>query len=129
MDDDELLDYSDLRDVGWHIIARGYWNQELNDICAELKLKLFHQYGEEGCFHSLLYFLVYGAIVHPVTINLYHAYNVMDAETIQRMLKIAEDTVKLNFEPQQEAEARDDICRDFACRLIRLCQPQEGTIK
>lgn len=124
MNDDELLDYSDLREVGWHIIARGYWNQELNYICAELKSKLFHQYGEEGCFHSLVYFLVYGVIVHPVTINLYHAYDIMDAETVQRMAVIAEDALKSDLEAQQEAKARDRLRRDFAFRLIKLCQPQ-----
>lgn len=56
MDSNELLDYSDLREVGWHIIAWGYWNQELNEICAELKSALFYHYEEVGCFNSLVYF-------------------------------------------------------------------------
>lgn len=126
MDNDEPLDYSDPREVGWHIIARGYWNQELNEICAELKSALFYHYEEVGCFNALVYFLVYGVLIHPVTLNLEHAYNVMSAETVQRMMTIAIDTVKSGLEPQQEAEAREALSRDFAYRLVRLCQPKEG---
>ena len=123
--DDGPPDYADLKEVGWHIIARGYWNRELNNICKELKAELLYHYGEEGCFHALVYFLVYGALVHPVTLNLHHAYDVMSAETIQRLVTISEDTVKPGLEPQQEAELRDSLRRDFACRLIRLCQPKK----
>nr|DAK83205.1 MAG TPA: hypothetical protein [Caudoviricetes sp.] len=123
---DEPLDYSDLREVGWHIIANGYWNQELNEICAELKSTLFYCYEETGCFHSLVYFLVYGAIIHPCTLNLHHAYNVMSAEVVQCMMAISEDRVKPGLDPQQEAEAREDIRREFACRLIRLVTYKKG---
>lgn len=126
MDSNEALDYSDLREVGWHIIAWGYWNQELNNICDELKSTLFYCYEETGCFHSLVYFLVYGAIVHPCTLNLHHAYNVMSAEVVQRMMTISESRVEPGLDPQQDAEARENLRHEFACRLIRLVTYKKG---
>ena len=119
--EDELLDYDDLREVGWHIIAQGYWNEELNEICTELKSALFYHYEEVGCFHSLVYFLVYGVIVHPMTLDLQHAYNVMGAETVQRLMAIAMDTVKAGLDPQQEEAAREEVRRGFSHRLTTLC--------
>ena len=127
MDNDEPLDYSDLREVGWHIIAGGgYWNQELNEICEELKSTLFYCYEEVGCFHSLVYFLVYGAIVHPCTLNLHHAYNVMSAEVLQRMMTISESRAEPGLDPQQDAEVRENLRHEFACRLIRLVTYKKG---
>lgn len=123
---DEPLDYSDLREVGWQIISLGYWNQELNEICEELKSTLFYCYEEVGCFHSLVYFLVYGAIVHPCTLNLHHAYNVMNAEVVQRMMAISEDRAKPGLDPQQDAEVRENLRHEFACRLIRLVTYKKG---
>jgi hypothetical protein len=122
MNGDTPLDYSDLREVGWHIIANGYWNQELNEICAELKSALFYHYEEIECFNSLVYFLVYGVIVHPTTLDLKHAYNVMSAETVQRMMAISMDALKPGLDPQQVVEAREERRREFAYRLVRLCQ-------
>lgn len=119
--EDELLDYEDLCEVGWRIIAQGYWNEELNEICAELKSALFYHYEEVGCFHSLVYFLVYGAIVHSCTLDLQHAYNVMSAETVQRLMAIAMDTVKPGTDPQEEAAAREEVRRAFSYRLTTLC--------
>ena len=120
--DNELLDYTDFREVGWHIIANGYWNHELNEICAELKSALFYRYEETECFNSLVYFLVYGVIVHHTTLDLKHAYNVMSAETVQRMMAISMDAVKPGLDPQQAVEVREERRREFACRLVRLCQ-------
>ena len=119
--EDELLDYDDLREAGWRIIAQGYWNEELNKICAELKSALFYHYEEVGCFHSLVYFLVYGVIVHPMILDPQHSYNVMSAETVQRLMAIAMDTVKAGLDPQQEAVAREKVRRDFSYRLTTLC--------
>jgi len=122
MNGDTPLDHSDSREVGRHIIANGYWNQELNEICAELKSALFYHYEEMECFNSLVYFLVYGVIVHPTTLDPKHAYNVMSAETVQRMMAISMDAVKPGLDPQQAMEAREERRQEFACRLVSLCQ-------
>ena len=125
MDGYEPLDYMASHEARDMLITEGYWNQELNEVAAQLKSTLFYHYDESCDFTDLLYFLVYNVINFTIYNDPKHAYNVMDADTVKRLMDMAESRVKPGLTPQREAAVREELRRGFSYRVAMLCYSED----
>lgn len=115
------LDYMASHEARDKLITEGYWNQELNEVAAQLKSALFYHYDESCDFTDLLYFLVYNVINFTIYNDLKHAYNVIDADVVKQLIDMTETRVKPGLTPQREAMVREELRRSFSYRLAMLC--------
>ena len=120
----EPLDYMSSHEAR-DMLIEGYWNQELNEVAAQLRSTLFYHYEESCDFTDLLYFLVYNVINFTIYNDPKHAYNVIDGDTVKQLMGMSEARVKPGLTPQREAVVREELRRGFSYRLAMLCQSDD----
>lgn len=121
----ELLDYMTSHEARDKLIIEGYWDQELNDIAIQLGQKLSYHYDEHCSFTDLLYFLVYNVINFTIYNDPKHAYNIMDADTVNQLMNMSERRVKDGLAEDREATVREELRRGFSYRLAMLCYTED----